>query len=71
MDKIIELKNKYRFRVIMDDSFGIGVLGKTGRGTCEHFGIPVSAIDLFTSGLENAIGSGGGFCLGIANNNST
>lgn len=38
---IMELKEKYKYRLIMDDSFGIGVLGKMGRGTCEHFGIPV------------------------------
>ena len=35
----MELKEKYCFRIILDDSYGIGVLGKTGRGTCEHFGI--------------------------------
>lgn len=41
LDKINELAKKYCFRIIMEDSFGIGVLGKTGRGTHEHFNIPV------------------------------
>jgi serine palmitoyltransferase len=41
LPKIMELKNKYYFRLIMDDSFGIGAIGKTGRGTCEHFGVAV------------------------------
>jgi serine palmitoyltransferase len=41
LKKIVELKNQYKFRLIMDDSMGFGVLGKTGRGTPEHFNIPV------------------------------
>lgn len=46
LPKIMELKEKYCFRIIMDDSYGIGVLGKSGRGTCEHYGIPVWGFDL-------------------------
>ena len=49
LPKIMELKEKYCFRIIMDDSYGIGVLGKTGRGTCEHFGIPVCPIAILCS----------------------
>jgi len=41
LDKIVELAKKYRFRVVIEDTFGVGVLGKTGRGTHEHFNIPV------------------------------
>jgi serine palmitoyltransferase len=64
LKKIVELRNKYYFRIIMDDSYGIGVLGKTGRGTAEHCGVPISSIDLLTASLETSIGSGGGFCIG-------
>ena len=48
----------------MDDSLGVGTLGKTGRGTCEHWGIPTSAIDVLTSSMSHALGSVGGFCAG-------
>ena len=41
LPKIIELKKKYKFRLIMDDSYGIGNVGKTGRGTCEYFNVDV------------------------------
>jgi serine palmitoyltransferase len=41
LPKIMELKEKYKYRLILDDSYGIGVLGKTGRGVCEHFGVNV------------------------------
>lgn len=44
LPKIMELKEKYCFRIILDDSYGIGVLGKTGRGTCEHYGIKVRTL---------------------------
>ena len=37
----------------MDDSYGFGVLGKTGRGTCEHFGINVNDIEILIGNLVN------------------
>lgn len=41
-----------------------GVLGSTGRGVTEHFGISMDQIDLISASLENAIASVGGFCTG-------
>lgn len=42
LDKMVQLAKQYKFRVVLEDTFGVGVLGKTGRGTHEHFNIPVS-----------------------------
>jgi hypothetical protein len=42
LDEIIKLKEKYRFRVILEESHSFGVLGKSGRGLAEHYGVPVS-----------------------------
>ena len=39
IDKINALKDKYKFRLVVDESFAFGVLGKNGRGACEHFGL--------------------------------
>lgn len=64
LDKIVQLKNQYKFRLIMDDSFGFGVLGQTGRGTLEHFNIPLTEIDILCAALGNSIASEGGFCVG-------
>lgn len=36
---IVQLAQKYKFRIMLDDSMGWGVLGKEGRGTVEHFGL--------------------------------
>jgi glycine C-acetyltransferase len=51
--------------LIVDDSHGTGVMGKTGRGTHEHYGMAGSAIDLFTGTLGKALGgAAGGYIAG-------
>ena len=53
--------------LVVDDSHGTGVMGETGRGTHEHFGMPGSAIDFFTGTLGKALGgAAGGFIAGPA-----
>lgn len=37
----MEFRNKYRVPIFLEESLSFGVLGKTGRGATEHFGIPV------------------------------
>ncbi|HEX8849580.1 MAG TPA: glycine C-acetyltransferase [Gemmatimonadaceae bacterium] len=52
--------------LVMDDSHATGVLGKTGRGTAEHFGL-LGEIDVITSTLGKALGgAAGGFVAGSA-----
>jgi len=41
LPKLVDLKNKYSTPVIIDESFSFGVLGGTGRGALEHFGLSV------------------------------
>lgn len=62
--KYLELKRRFNFRIIMDDSAGLGTLGRTGRGTLEHLGIPVSDVEIITASLSHSLGSVGGFCIG-------
>jgi len=51
--------------LIVDDSHGTGVLGATGRGTHEHWGMSGADIDLFTGTLGKALGGGaGGYLAG-------
>lgn len=63
LDKIVDLAKKYKFRLILDDSLGVGVLGKQGRGTIEHYNISLNDIELLCGTLDAAIGSVGGFCV--------
>ncbi|MCR9217396.1 MAG: aminotransferase class I/II-fold pyridoxal phosphate-dependent enzyme [bacterium] len=60
-----ELCDKYGALLIVDDSHGTGVMGETGRGTHEHYGMAGSEIDLFTGTLGKALGGGaGGYIAG-------
>lgn len=63
LDKIVDLRNKYKFRIILDDCLGIGVLGETGRGTIQHYNIPLSEIELLCGTLDTALASVGGFAV--------
>ena len=60
-----ELCDRYGALLIVDDSHGTGVMGETGRGTHEHYGMAGSEIDLFTGTLGKALGGGaGGYIAG-------
>ena len=63
---IVALAKRYDAVVAMDDSHATGVLGKTGRGTAEHFGM-LGQVDIITSTLGKALGgAAGGFTAGPA-----
>ena len=61
---ILEIAREYDAIVVMDDSHATGVLGETGRGTAEHFGV-LGEVDVITSTLGKALGgAAGGFVAG-------
>ncbi|GAU27301.1 hypothetical protein TSUD_05270 [Trifolium subterraneum] len=66
LDEIIKLKEKYLFRILMDESNSFGVLGSSGRGVTEHYGVPVEKLDLITASMGHALATEGGFCTGSA-----
>ncbi len=62
---IRKLCDRFGALLVVDDSHGTGVMGKTGRGTHEHFGMPGASIDLFTGTLGKALGgAAGGYLAG-------
>lgn len=64
LPKILELAKRYNAVVFIDDAHGIGVCGKTGRGTAEHFGV-LGQVDFIVGTLGKAIGgAAGGFISG-------
>ena len=66
LPEILQLAREYGAIVAMDDSHATGVLGKTGRGTAEHFGV-LGEVDIITSTLGKALGgAAGGFIAGPA-----
>jgi glycine C-acetyltransferase len=61
---LVELCRKHQAILVVDDSHSTGVLGETGRGTAEHFGL-VGEVDIITSTLGKALGgAAGGFLAG-------
>ena len=63
---ILQIAREHDAIVVVDDSHATGVLGKTGRGTAEHFGV-LGEVDIITSTLGKAIGgASGGFVAGPA-----
>ena len=57
---IVDLKKKYQFRLLVDDAHGFGVMGKTGAGTGEHFGVQ-DDVDIYISTFAKAMASIGAF----------
>jgi glycine C-acetyltransferase len=66
LPEILQIARDHDAIVVMDDSHATGVLGATGRGTAEHFGL-VGEVDIITSTLGKALGgAAGGFVAGPA-----
>ena len=64
LPQILQVARDHDAIVVMDDSHATGVLGATGRGTAEHFGV-LGEVDIITSTLGKALGgAAGGFVAG-------
>ncbi|KAJ1977608.1 serine palmitoyltransferase component [Dimargaris xerosporica] len=64
LPELVRLKEQYKYRLILDESYSFGVMGKHGRGITEHFGVPTEKVDLLIGSMCNALCSSGGFCAG-------
>ncbi len=65
LPEIRELCDEFGAILVVDDSHGTGVMGETGRGTHEHYGMAGEDIDIFTGTLGKALGGGaGGYVAG-------
>jgi 8-amino-7-oxononanoate synthase len=60
LPEIVRLAGKYDASVMVDEAHGIGVFGKQGRGTCDHFGV-TDDIDLIMGTFSKSLASIGGF----------
>ena len=60
LDEIIKLKEKYNFRLLVDDAHGFGTMGKTGAGTGEHFNVQ-EEIDVYFATFAKSMAGIGAF----------
>ncbi len=63
LPEIVALAKKYNARVMVDDAHGLGVLGKHGRGTAEHFNLE-DEVDIYMGTFSKSLASLGGYMAG-------
>ena len=64
LPSLVALKERYGAWLMLDEAHALGVLGATGRGSAEHFGIDPSHIDIWMGTLSKALASCGGYIAG-------
>jgi 8-amino-7-oxononanoate synthase len=64
LDKISNLAKQHSAMLILDDAHGVGVLGKTGQGLIEHYGLTSDAVDCLVTPLGKAFGAIGAVVSG-------
>jgi 8-amino-7-oxononanoate synthase len=64
LPRFIEVKRRHSALLYVDEAHSLGVMGPTGRGLCEHFGVDPRQGDLWMGTISKALGSGGGYLAG-------
>ncbi len=63
LPEIVALKEKYKFRILIDDAHGFGTMGPTGAGTDEHFGVQ-DKVDIYFGTFAKSMAGIGAFVAG-------
>ncbi len=64
LPRFIDVKRRHRVLLMIDEAHSMGVLGATGRGIGEHFGINRADVDIWMGTLSKSFGSCGGYIAG-------
>lgn len=62
--RFIEIKNKYKAMLLVDEAHSVGVIGKHGRGVSEYFNLDASDVEIWMGTISKALGSSGGYIAG-------
>ena len=65
LPEIVKLAKKYNAKIMVDDAHGFGTLGKTGKGTADHFGL-TKEVDIIMGTFSKSLASLGGYMAGDA-----
>jgi 8-amino-7-oxononanoate synthase len=63
LPQICELAEKHGATLVVDDAHGLGILGREGRGVCDHLGV-TNRVDLIAGSFSKSLASTGGFVAG-------
>ena len=64
LPRFIEVKERHKAFLMVDEAHSVGVLGPHGRGIGEHFGVNPQHVDLWMGTLSKSFGSCGGYIAG-------
>ncbi|MEN6405055.1 MAG: aminotransferase class I/II-fold pyridoxal phosphate-dependent enzyme [Thermoguttaceae bacterium] len=60
----VDVKRRHKALLMVDEAHSMGVLGETGRGIAEHFGVDRAEVDIWMGTLSKSFGSLGGYISG-------
>jgi len=63
LPRLCELAEQYHAALVVDDAHGFGILGRDGRGVCDHLGV-TDRVDLIAGSFSKSLASTGGFVAG-------
>ena len=64
LPRLIEIKRRFGAWLMVDEAHALGVLGRTGRGIAEHFGVAPADVDIWMGTLSKTLASCGGYICG-------
>ncbi|KAJ7499489.1 serine palmitoyltransferase [Mycena latifolia] len=67
LPKLVELKYRKKYRLILDETISFGTVGRTGRGLTELYNVPATKVDMLIGSMAIGLCAGGGFCAGSQN----
>ena len=64
LPRFVEIKHKHKVFLMVDEAHSLGVMGKTGSGIREHFGIQGKDVDIWMGTLSKTLAGCGGYIAG-------
>lgn len=64
LPKFVEIKNRHKAFLMVDEAHSLGVLGKTGKGIREHYGLQGKEVDIWMGTLSKTLAGCGGYIAG-------
>jgi 8-amino-7-oxononanoate synthase len=64
LPELVRLRSRYGFWLMVDEAHALGVLGKKGRGSFDHFGVDPAKVDIWMGTLSKTASSCGGYIAG-------
>jgi 8-amino-7-oxononanoate synthase len=66
LPRFIEVKDRHGAFLMVDEAHSLGVLGRSGRGVAEHFGVDPETVEIWMGTLSKSLASCGGYIAGAA-----